>query len=248
MTFKDHFSGHARDYARFRPTYPDALLDWVAAAAPATRAAWDCACGNGQAAVRLAQRFTRVVATDASAEQIAAAVEGPANLDYRVATAEHCGLDDGCMDAICVAQALHWFDIERFYDEARRVAVPGALLATWMYGSLTVQGIDPQILLNFEHERVGPWWPVERAWIDAGYAQVALPGATVDAPAFAMSARWPLAAVLGYVGSWSAVARCRAQSGIDPLPELSAALTPQWGDAKRERTVRWPLVVRAARL
>lgn len=248
MTFKDHFSAQARDYARFRPRYPDALFDWIAGRAPKTQLAWDCACGNGQAAGQLARHFSRVVATDASAAQIAAAPPPPGNVGMRVASAERSGLAARSVDAICVAQALHWFDVPRFYAEAQRVAVSGAVLVVWMYGSFTIDDIDPQIVRAFEHERLASWWPDERAWIDDGYASVCLPGSALAVPSFAMTSQWSMHAVLGYVGSWSAVARCRAQTGVDPLPELAAALAPAWGEPARGRTVRWPLVVRAATL
>ena len=68
--YKDNFSAVAGGYARHRPAYPDALFDWLAAVAPRREAAWDCACGNGQASVGLAAHFDHVCATDASAKQI----------------------------------------------------------------------------------------------------------------------------------------------------------------------------------
>lgn len=248
LNFKDHFSGHASDYARFRPEYPARLFEWLAAQAPARDSAWDCACGTGQASRELARRFTRVVATDASVQQIAAAGAAPPNLEFRVAPAEDSGIEPATVDLICVAQALHWLDAERFYAEARRVARPRALLAVWMYGSLRVDGVPDNIPEGFEHDRMGPHWPAERAWIDDGYARVQLPGEPVEVPQFAMTARWTLGALLGYVGSWSAVRRHRQREGIDPVPELAAALAAHWGAPDVPRTVRWPLVVRAARL
>ncbi|HYG65995.1 MAG TPA: SAM-dependent methyltransferase, partial [Thermoanaerobaculia bacterium] len=64
MTFKDHFSGHAADYASFRPGYPAVLFERVAALPRHRRLAWDCGTGSGQAAVGLAEHFERVIATD----------------------------------------------------------------------------------------------------------------------------------------------------------------------------------------
>ena len=118
--FPDHFSGVAGAYAEFRPRYPDALFDWLAEAAPSRELAWDCATGNGQAAVALARVFTRVVATDASAEQVQAATPHP-RVEYRVGPAEESGLTSDSADAVTVAQALHWFDRPSFYAEASRV-------------------------------------------------------------------------------------------------------------------------------
>jgi 2-polyprenyl-3-methyl-5-hydroxy-6-metoxy-1,4-benzoquinol methylase len=80
--FKDHFSTRSAEYAAYRPTYPRALVDFLADAAPGTELALDCGCGTGQLSVLLAERFARVVATDASAKQIENA-EPRQNLEYR---------------------------------------------------------------------------------------------------------------------------------------------------------------------
>ena len=117
-TFHDHFSGVANRYVDFRPHYPAELFDYVATLVPRTSLVWDCACGNGQATLDLAQRFERVIATDASREQIASAMPHP-KVEFRVAPAEQSGLPDESVGLITVAQALHWFDLERFYAEAK---------------------------------------------------------------------------------------------------------------------------------
>jgi SAM-dependent methyltransferase len=130
--FKDHFSGNSADYARARPDYPDALHDWLAGLAPRQGLAWDCGCGAGQAALGLAERFERVIATDASADQIEAATPHP-RVAYAVAPAEASAIASGSVDLIVIAQALHWFDHDRFYAEARRVAAPGCVLAAVTY-------------------------------------------------------------------------------------------------------------------
>ena len=140
-SFADHFSVSAADYARFRPDYPPALFEWLRGVAPARGRVWDCATGSGQAAVALAAHFAEVIATDASAAQLTAAASHP-RVRYQCAPAETSALDDASVDAVTVAQALHWLDLDRFYGEVRRVARPGAVIAVWSYG----QGeIEPRI-------------------------------------------------------------------------------------------------------
>ena len=68
--FKDHFSGHATDYARYRPDYPAALYEFLAKTARRHEVAWDCGTGSGQAALGLAPYFDRVIATPATLELI----------------------------------------------------------------------------------------------------------------------------------------------------------------------------------
>ena len=247
MSFPDHFSGVASEYAEFRPVYPDALFDWLAEVAPRRDVAWDCATGSGQAAVALASRFGRVIATDASAGQIAAAASHP-RVEYRVAPAEASGLDLASVDLVTVAQALHWFDRPAFYAEARRVLRRDGVLAAWTYGhpSLDLPPADAA-LPRFYSETVGPFWPKERALVDAGYRTIDFPFPEVEPPAFEMETRWPLGTLLGYVATWSSVTRFRAAKGVDPVPELARALEAEWGDPAAPRRVAWPLALRVSR-
>ena len=247
----DHFSTISENYARFRPDYPDALIDWVAAESPARRRAWDCGAGNGQAAVALARRFDLVVATDLSASQLAAGE--PHDRVHRVtARAEASALVDASCDAVVVAQALHWFDMEAFYAEARRVLVPGGLLAVWSYGLLHVEPdamprLDA-IVRSFHHDVLGPYWPAERRLVDSGYRDMPFPSPELRSPAFHMERRWSLDELVGYVRTWSAVQRYVADTGVDPVSAFAHELARAWGDPGLARAVRWPLVVRAARM
>jgi ubiquinone/menaquinone biosynthesis C-methylase UbiE len=245
VTFKDLFSAGADLYARHRPTYPAALFEWLAAQAPGRERAWDCATGNGQAAVGLAERFGQVIATDASARQIANARPHP-RVTYREAPAEASGLPPVSMDLVTVAQALHWLDRPRFYAEVRRVLRPGGLIAVWCYNLLEVTpGVDALVRHLYE-DVVGPWWADDRALVDAGYRTVEFPFRELEVPPFTMAADWTLDDLEGYLRSWSAVQAYRAERGEDPVAALHPRLTGAWGVGAR-RPVRWPLQVRAGR-
>jgi 2-polyprenyl-3-methyl-5-hydroxy-6-metoxy-1,4-benzoquinol methylase len=106
MSFKDHFSRIAARYSAFRPSYPPALFDYLAGLCGPGSRVWDCACGTGQAALGLAERFDSVIATDASSQQIEAATANP-KITYRVspAPAQSSGLGRDAVDLVTVAQA-----------------------------------------------------------------------------------------------------------------------------------------------
>jgi SAM-dependent methyltransferase len=246
--FVDRFAPMAADYADYRPRYPKTLFDWLAGLSPGRTLAWDCATGTGQAAVGLAALFERVIATDASAAQISQATPHP-RIEYRVVAAESSGLHEHSADIITVAQALHWFDRDRFFAEVRRVLKPGGLLAVWTYGALRIDDADINALLTrFQDEIVGPCWPPERALVDSGYRSIELPFPALTAlPAFAMSAAWTLPELLGYLGTWTATRRYREQSDQDPLELIHAALQAAWGAPDAARLITWPLTVRVAR-
>lgn len=245
--FQDHFSTGSAGYAAFRPRYPDALYRYLAELAPARNFAWDCATGNGQAAVGLAPWFIRVVATDASAGQLEHA-EPRDNVEYRRGSAEASGLPSGVADLITVAQAAHWFDRPRFFVEAKRVGRPGAVLALWMYNLARIVPEIDQRIDRFYRETVGPYWPGDRVLIDQEYRSIDLPYPEITPPTFAMSAEWSLPHLLGYLRTWSAVARYHDAEGVDPVLPLATELERLWGDPAAPRRVVWPLSMRVARL
>lgn len=240
------FSTVAREYANFRPGYPPELFAWLARAVASRRAAWDCGCGSGQASTALADIFDAVIATDVAPEQIAAA-RPHARVRYAVAAAEQSGLPDASVDLVTVAQALHWFEVEAFYAEARRVARPGALLAVWTYPR--PEFLDPKldrVFLNFYADVVGPYWPPERRHVEAHYRSLPFPNGEIDHPPFALELSWNFEQVIGYASSWSATAQFRKQRGTDPVPLLRDSLAPVWPGGNA--VLRMPLVLRAARL
>src|SRR5690606_38788232 len=97
VSFKDHFSGHAGDYAAARPGYPHELFQWLADQCRQHDLAWDVGCGNGQASLKLAHWFNRVHASDPSQAQIDQAPEHP-RVIWRVESAEHCSLRTHTVD------------------------------------------------------------------------------------------------------------------------------------------------------
>lgn len=247
MTFKDHFSSLAVNYAAFRPDYPEALFTWLAGLVKSHELAWDCGTGNGQAAVGLARHFERVVATDASAEQIAEA-SGPKNVAFQVAPAEVSGLADTSVDLLVVAQAVHWFDLDRFYAEARRVVKPGGVVALLTYSAHRVNAEVDAVALHFYHDVVGAYWPPERKWVESGYRDLPFPFAELAVPQMALTANWDLAHFLGYQATWSATKRYKEATGDDPMPALEAALGGVWGPPESLKAVRWPLAMRVGRV
>jgi len=241
------FATVAREYANFRPGYPPELFAWLAGAAPALDAVWDCGCGSGQASVALAAHFAEVFATDVSPEQIAAAKPHD-RVRYAVAPAEHSGLADVSVDLVTVAQALHWFDVEAFYAEARRVARPGALLAVWNYPRPQIVDAKlDRLFLDFYDGVVGPYWPPERRHVHANYRTLPFPFDELPHPEFALTLYWNLEQLLGYVSSWSATTRYRKANGDDPVPRLRATLQPEW-PAQGIAGIRMPIGLRVAYL
>lgn len=245
--YADHFSRLATAYASCRPGYPHELFAYLRGISTRHQVAWDCAAGTGQASLPLAGIFQRVIATDASASMIAQAAPHP-KVEYRVAPAEASGLDSASVDLVAVAQALHWLDVDLFYGEAKRVLVPGGVLAVWTYGNqyLGDKAVD-NALARFYTDVVGPYWPGERRHVESGYRTLPFPFAELEAPEFTMEEQWTMSELLGYLGTWSATQRFRETVGRDPVDQLAGEITPLWGDPASARRVHWPLSLRVGR-
>lgn len=245
--FKDHFSGRADAYTRYRPLYPPRLFAWLAGLTPGHDLAWDCGCGSGQAAIRLVPHYERVIATDPSRQQIEHALRHE-RISYAVAPAEESGIAGGTVDLVVVAQALHWFDFERFYREVGRVTRPRGVLAAVSYGPVSVGGAAGKVVDRFYYEIIAPFWPPERRYVDERYATIPFPFPEIPAPAFAMEADWELEQLLGYLGTWSAVKEYERQKGNDPLALIADELGSAWGDPRQQQRIGWPLSLRVGRV
>ncbi len=245
--FKDHFSNVAAGYQAFRPGYPRALFEWLASVAPRSERAVDLGCGTGQASVALAAHFDEVIALDPSAEQIARAEPHP-RVSYRVAPAETTGLLASSADLVIAAQALHWFDPERLHPELARIARPGAVFAAFTYDLCRVGSRVDDVVDRLYRDILGPYWPPERAHVDAGYRTLPFPWPEVVAPSLAIEESWTLDRFIGYLGTWSAVSAYRRKTSADPLALVTSALRAEWGPPDRPRAVKWNLTIRAGRI
>jgi SAM-dependent methyltransferase len=245
--FADHFSQLSERYAEYRPRYPEGLFDAIATLSSGHQRVWDCATGSGQAAVPLAGRFGTVLGSDASRQQLRSATPHP-RVRYVAAGAESVPLRAEWADVVTVAQALHWLDLPEFYAEVRRVLVPGGLFAAWAYGVQRLgDGAMDAELQDFYDRVVGPYWAPERRLVETGYRTLDFPFEEIAIASPPMTGHWTLGQLLGYVSTWSAVAKCREVTGGDPVLELQARLEPLWGDPARRCRIEWPIAVRAGR-
>jgi SAM-dependent methyltransferase len=247
MDFKDHFSTQSADYAKYRPHYPEELFEYLATISPARKVAWDCGTGNGQAALGLAPYFDLVIATDPSEKQIRHATPHE-RIKYVVAPAEQTEILPQTVDLITVAQALHWFDFERFNAEIRRVAQPGAMIAAWMYNLLYTEPAVTKIINEYYFDMVGPYWPAERKHIESEYRAIPFPFAKMQVPAFKLTAHWNLDELLGYLNTWSATQRYLAQNDAHPLEKIADKLSAAWGDGETTKRMEWPLLLRVGKV
>lgn len=244
--YEDHFSAVASGYGRFRPTYPEALFWHLGTLTGPDATAWEVGAGSGQATAGLRRMFpARLVSTDASAAQLREM--GGTGVHRVVCLAESAPLSGDSVDLIAVAQALHWLDHRRFFQEVGRVAKPGAILAAWTYGLPEIEGGLDTLVRDFALRALGPFWPAARRHVESRYADIDFPFEELPAPRFRMEARLGVEAFLGYVRTWSAVTRALAERDRDPVAAVEAKWRARWGH-EQARSVRWPVTLRTFRV
>lgn len=243
---KDLFSQQATIYARYRPVYPLALYDYVAGLVPQPTAAWDCATGNGQAAMELARYFDQVFATDISEKQLQQATPHH-RITYYIAPSDASGLPDNSIDLITVAQAYHWFNFDSFQREVKRVAKRDAVIAIWGYS--LIQSDQPplqSLIQDFYKKKTGPYWDAERKYVDEHYTTVAFPYQEFPAPAFRIDVQWTKEDLIGYFNTWSSVQHFIKANGYNPVEALAEAIQATW-PGQETRDFYFPLFIRVGR-
>lgn len=241
------FSQDSNQYAKHRPQYPDELFSYLSEICDGHESAWDCATGNGQAAVSCAKHFAHVEATDVSAEQIQNSIANP-KVHYSVSPAEHTPFEAESFDLVVVATAIHWFDLEFFFQEVGRVLKPRGVLAAWTYGLLEVEPEIDHIIARELLEPIDPFWASGNRQVMNGYRDLTLPFEKIhNPPAFAVQVEWNLEQFLAYLRTWSAVKRYLAELGSDPVEQLEPKLKSIWSDTEKTKLVKMPLFFKASR-
>lgn len=241
----DHFSSKSREYSYSRPFYPDDLFEFLHEITPNKDVAWDCATGNGQAAVGLCRYFKNVIASDASKSQIDNRFHR-SNITYEVFSAEKANIPDNSVDLITVAEAIHWFDFEKFYREVTRVSSRNGIIAVWSYG---MHKIDPEIdiiseKLNVGGEILGSYWPKEAKFVKEGYKTLPFPFKEISTPRFEMIVNWSLNDLINYMQTWSAVKRFHIAKKYNPLNLVRQDFKNLWGKEDEQKLVRWSINLR----
>lgn len=244
MTIKtaELFSTQSTEYAKFRPHYPEELYAYLSSLTAEHRLAWDCGTGSGQAAVKIADYYEKVFATDPSEKQLQNA-EQRDNIHYEAGRAEGSSLPDHSADLITVAQAFHWFDHPQFFKEVRRVLKPGGTLAVWSYNFCKIAPAIDAAVYHFYEPVLGPYWEKQRKLVEEGYANCEFPLKELKPPTFSMTAQWKVEHLIGYLSTWSSLQTYIKKNGTNPLEATANELRALWNDGS-EKTVNWTLALR----
>lgn len=183
----------------------------------------------------LSQHFEKVFATDISQKQIDYAWQAP-NIFYAIADEMNGGLADESVSLVTVAQAIHWFNFEKFYAEVNRVAKPGAMIAVWAYSRLKISDEIEEIITD-HFNMLGDYWDAERKYVDDKYVNIPFPFKEIETPQFIMEMNWSLDDLAGYLNSWSALQKFIAANAFNPVDEVIQKIEPLWGSEDERKNV-----------
>ena len=237
MSVIDLFSDKSDLYAAARPQYPQELYEFLASCVNTRERAWDCGAGNGQASIALAEYFREVYAIDVSDRQIANAIPKN-NVFYLVQPAEKTNFPNAYFDAVTVAQALHWFDIERFWSEVKRVLKKGGIFSAWCYSWLSVSSSIDLVIKEGILDIIESYWSPRIQLIHNSYRNIDFPFEPIQAPPIEMEISWTLAELLAYMHTWSATRQCMQQQGTKFFEALRDNLLPVWGNPEQKKAVK----------
>ncbi|MEO7263498.1 MAG: class I SAM-dependent methyltransferase [Ferruginibacter sp.] len=241
---KDNFSARSEKYAKYRPSYPQELFDYILGFVPVRKHAWDCGTGNGQTAAVLADYFISVFATDISSQQINNAVK-KRNITYAIEPAENSSLEAGAVNLVCISQALHWFHLDDFYKEVRRVAAPGAVIAAWTYNLLKIDNFTDAYIYEFYEHTLKDYWDGERSYVDEGYKNIPFPFESIPSPAFCIKLKWTVEELEGFLDTWSAVQKFITENNYNPVPHLMDKIKKRW-PANENRMITFTVQLKLA--
>ncbi len=243
---KDNFSTQSDKYAKYRPTYPSDLFEFLNSNVQNKNNAWDCGTGSGQVAFELAKTFDNIFATDISQSQIDNALQAD-NISYSLQPAEKTNFDNGLFDLIVVAQAIHWFDFHKFYTEVKRTAKDNALLCVVGYGKLEITEQIDNVITSFYNKVIGKYWDRERKYIDENYKTIPFPFDEIQTPNFVNTQYWTLEHLIGYLNTWSAVKHFIKQNNYNPIGKLKKDIEQFW-EAEQTKQVHFPSLLRIGRI
>ncbi len=243
----DLFEGNGSNYAAYRPAYPKELGEALSQLCSRHQTALDVGCGTGQLTSLLSKHFTSVIGTDTSKSQLEFAQTAD-NIRYLNEPAEQTSLENASVDLIVVAQAAHWFNLEAFYQEVKRIASPDAVIALISYGVPYIEASVNSVFQQRYWQQVHKYWPDERKHVENGYIELAFPFEEIDFPETFIHKEMNFDEFIGYIRTWSAYKKAQELQETAIFNSFFEQLEKSWGDKARNYQVTWPISVRVGKV
>ena len=237
------FETDTNAYAQYRPQYPESVAQTLAGLVKYRGVAWDAGTGTGIMATELAKYFNLICATDILPEMLRLA---PANKGvlYSCQPAEQTDFPDDFVDLIVAAQSAHWFQLDLFYQECKRVAREGAAIAIIGYSSPTLPSILQPIYDYIEHQLLGNYWSPKIEILDNGNQQIDFPFQEIEVRLEPIHCNWTIEELTGFITSWSATRNFLADGKANEMQDAINELNKAWPQASKPIALSFPLCSR----
>ena len=241
---KDNFSTGSHEYSKYRPKYPPGVYESIKHNLTSFDNAWDCGTGNGQVANELAKFFSKVEATDISENQLKNAVRKN-NINYSIQPAEKTNFKSRQFNLIISAQAVHWFDFEKFYAEVKRCINPEGIIVLLGYGLFHSNSETNLVISDLYNNIIGSYWDPERRYLDKNYRTIPFPFEEITTPEYEQKYQWSIEHLLGYLRTWSAVKHYENSNQVDPIYIIEPRLRKAFGESNE---VVFPIIFRMGKM
>ncbi|XVE62349.1 hypothetical protein DITRI_Ditri06bG0111000 [Diplodiscus trichospermus] len=247
-------------YLDARPTYPSEWYSMLATRTLHHTLAWDAGTGNGQAAIGVAEHYEKVIGSDVSEAQLQHAIPHP-RVKYlytplSISDDEIVASIGGenSVDLVTVAQAVHWFDLPKFYSLVTRVLrKPGGVLAIWCYNDMAISPTFDPVMKRF-YDTTLPYWNSNIQYAFDGYRTLPFPFESVGLGCEGQPLALDIPKKLSFEGflrmlrSWSAVVTAK-NKGVDLLSEkVVKGFESAWGGSNLVRSIAYKAFMLAGKV
>lgn len=242
----DFFQGNGQRYAEHRPNYPPSLAASLAELCVCRNFALDVGCGSGQLTHLLADHFENVLGIDSSSSQLDQAPPS-GKTSYAQQSAESIDLSDSSVDLIVAAQSAHWFDLDGFYSEVRRLGSASSIIALICYGVPYIAHPVNTVFQRGYWQDVHAFWPRSRRHVEFGYADLFFPFDPIQFGKHECRQEMTVDGLINYIKTWSSFELACSEgheSNFLQYFELLKAACPD----EDVFEVTWPITVRAGRI
>lgn len=238
----NEFQCNVDHYTKFRPSYPFDFVKYLSELTSSNQVVLDCGSGSGQNSLLLPKFFKKVIVLDILPDLLKK-IPDLKNIYKICAAAEQLPLTSNSIDLICVAQALHWFNLENFYKEVHRVLRKNGTIAAWCYNKFITN--DPNlddIILKIhkllEHPAIIT--PMSR-YVHSEYKTIYFPFQKIATQNYSMKANFDLSFTINYIETYPSIIAYRKKIGNKDVDDLYQKLEEKWQNPLTKRAIYWPL-------
>ncbi|MBA3661020.1 MAG: class I SAM-dependent methyltransferase [Gammaproteobacteria bacterium] len=237
------FSYNSTQYTDYRPNYPKELYAYLQKCA-GNGLVVDCGAGSGQNSLGLSQYFKTVIATDLSFELLLKASHLK-NVSYVQSSADQLPIRSNTTRLICIAQAIHWFPLNDFYREVKRILQPDGIIAAWGYNQAVIEPKVDEVIKKIYLQMSSAQNPsAERQYLYDHYKTLPFPFQLISSPDFSMQVDWNLHQLIGYIKTWPGLLEYEKRFGVNLVDEREGELFAAWEDPSNLKLVTWPIYLK----